>query len=100
MQKVTVVAKLKAKSGLEEKVKEELLKMVEAPRKERGCLNYDLHVDESDPCCFLFYENWVSRMALENHFETEHFKNLQAMKEQLFEEPTAINIMKMVSEPE
>lgn len=100
MQRVTVVARLKAKPGLENKVKEELLKMVEATRKERGCLNYDLHVDESDPGQFLFYENWVSRMALENHFDTEHFKNLQSLKEELFQEPGAISIMKMISDPE
>ena len=100
MKKVTVVARLKAKAGLEDKVKQELLKMVEATRKESGCLNYDLHVDESDPCTFLFYENWVSRMALENHFQTEHFVHLQSLKDELFAEPSAINFMKMISDPE
>lgn len=100
MQKVTVVARLKAKSGLEEKVKQELLNLVEATRKETGCLNYDLHVDSKDPTCFLFYENWVSEMALDNHFHTEHFLNLRAKAEELFAEPSAINIMKMISEPE
>jgi len=100
MKKVTVVARLKAKAGLEEKVKQELMKMVEATRKESGCLNYDLHVDESDPACFLFYENWVSKMALDNHFHTEHFVRLQSMKDELFAEPTSINFMKMISDPE
>ena len=100
MQKVTVVARLKAKSGMEEQVKQELLKMVEETRKEKGCLNYDLHVDEKDPGTFLFYENWVSKMALDNHFHTKHFLALRAQGEKLFAAPTDINIMKMISDPE
>ncbi len=100
MQKVTVVAKLKAKEGLEEQVKSELLKLVDATRKERGCLNYDLHVSESDPGVFLFYENWVSKMALDNHFNSEHFLHLRSKASELFAEPSAIEIMKMVSDPE
>lgn len=100
MQRVTVVACLKAKLGLEDKVKQELLKMIEPTRREVGCLNYDLHVDRDDPGTFLFYENWVSEMALDNHFHTPHFLRLQSLKEELFQEPGKINIMKMVSEPE
>lgn len=100
MKKVTVVARLKAKAGLEEKVKQELLKMVEATRKEHGCLNYDLHVDESDPGSFLFYENWISKMALDDHFHTDHFVRLHAMQDELFAEPASINMMKMISDPE
>lgn len=100
MQKVTVVAKLKAKSGLEEQVKQELLKMVDETRKEKGCLNYDLHVDEKDPSTFLFYENWVSMMALDNHFQSKHFLALRAQADMLFAAPSDINIMKMISEPE
>lgn len=100
MQKVSVVARLKAKVGLEEKVKQELITLVEASRKEKGCLNYDLHVDTSDPCTFVFYENWVSEMALANHMETDHFLHMCSLQDQLFDEPAKINILKMISEPE
>ncbi len=100
MQKVSVVAKLKAKVGQEEQVKRELIKLVEATRKEKGCLNYDLHVDTEDPRTFIFYENWVSRMALANHMETEHFLHLRSLSEQLFDEPSKISVLKMISDPE
>ena len=30
---------------------------------EAGCLNYDFHVDASDPCVFAFYENWRSPVS-------------------------------------
>jgi quinol monooxygenase YgiN len=100
MQKVTVVAKLRAKEGMEDRVKQELMTMVEETRKEKGCINYDLHVDDTDKGTFLFYENWVSKMALEHHFETPHFRRLRSLTEELFAVPTEINLMKMVSDPE
>jgi quinol monooxygenase YgiN len=100
MQKVSVVACLKAKAGLAEKAGQELMMLVEASRKEKGCLNYDLHVDIADPESFVFYENWVSRMALANHMETSHFLRLQALEAELFHEPAKIRILKMMSEPE
>lgn len=99
MQKVTVVAKLKAKAGLEEKVKSELMTMVAETRKENGCINYDLHVDKQDSGTFLFYENWVSQNALDAHFETPHFVRLHKMSDELFAVPAEIKIMSMVSEP-
>lgn len=100
MQRITVVARLKAKLGLEDKVKQELLKMIEPTRREVGCLNYDLHVDKDDPGTFLFYENWVSEMALDNHFQTPHFLHLHGLQDALFAEPGKISLMKMISEPE
>jgi quinol monooxygenase YgiN len=57
-------------------------------------------VDKEDPGTFLFYENWVSEMALDNHFHTPHFVRLQGLKGELFAEPSQISIMKMISEPE
>jgi quinol monooxygenase YgiN len=99
MKKVSVVARLKAKAGQEEKVKQELFKLVEETRKEAGCLNYDLHVDTANPQVFVFYENWVSEMALANHLETPHILRLRSMAE-LFAEPTKIDILKMLSDPE
>jgi len=100
MQKVSVMATLKAKAGQERKVKQELVKLLEATRKEKGCLNYDLHVDAEDPCTFIFYENWVSRMALANHMETEHFLHLRSLQAELFAEPTKISVLRMISDPE
>ena len=39
MSKVTVIAKLKAKPGLEEKVRQELEVRVKETEKEPGCIN-------------------------------------------------------------
>lgn len=100
MKKVTVVARFKAKAGMEEKARQELMKMVEPTRRESGCLNYDLHVDCKDSSTFLFYENWISEIALDNHCRTEHFLHLRSVVDDLFVEPASVDIMKMITEPE
>ncbi len=99
MQRVTVVAKLVAKPGLESRVKKELLKMVEETHKEPGCINYDLHVRADDPKTFLFYENWVSQEALDEHMATPHFKHLKAVAADIFAADPEILLFELISEP-
>ncbi len=99
MSKVTVVAKLVAKNGLESRVKSELLKMVEETVKEDGCLNYDLHISLDDPRVFLFYENWESKAALDKHMQTAHFLHLSSLVAELFSEQPEIKLFEHVSAP-
>ena len=89
--KVTVVAKLKAKPGLEDEVKKHLSALVAPTRTEEGCINYDLHQAKDDPSQFLFHENWVSREALDRHLAKPYLQNLMARADELFAEP--INVM-------
>lgn len=99
MQRVSVVAKLTAKEGQEQRVEKELLDLVEKTRQEKGCINYDLHVSLDKPGTFFFYENWVSKGCLDNHFETPHLTRLVKLQEELFSCPPEISVLKMVSEP-
>ena len=75
MSKLTVIAKVVAKKGSVESLKSELLKLVPPTRKEAGCIEYNLHQDNEDPAVFVFYEAWDSLASLENHMNSEHFKN-------------------------
>lgn len=100
MQKVTVVATLKAKEGKEQKVEQELLNMVNETRKETGCLNYDLHKSVDCPRTFIFYENWVSKQCLELHFQTPHLVRLRELQSELLDCAPDIKLLKMVSLPE
>lgn len=75
MSQLTVIAKFKAKDGCAEKVKVELLKLIGPTRKEKGCINYDLHEDNSDAGVFIFHENWESNELLDKHLSSEHIKN-------------------------
>ena len=74
---VTIIAKIVAKPASVEKVKGELLKLVEPTRKETGCIEYHLHQDKSDPAQFTFYERWESAEDLQKHMQSEHFKHFQ-----------------------
>lgn len=72
---VTVVAKIVVKEKFIEPVKAELLKLIDPTRQERGCIEYRLHQDNEDPGVFIFYENWESMASLEQHMNTDHFRN-------------------------
>jgi quinol monooxygenase YgiN len=71
-QKLTIVAKIVAKEGKAELVKSELLKLIDITRAEEGCINYDLHQDNSNQNMFLFYENWTSRALWQTHMGNAH----------------------------
>jgi len=57
--KVTVIARIKAKTGEVQRVKEELLKLLAPTRAENGCINFDMHQGAADHSQFLFHENWT-----------------------------------------
>ncbi|MCP4629646.1 MAG: antibiotic biosynthesis monooxygenase [bacterium] len=71
-----VMAKLKAKSGEEEKMEEALRGMVARVAQEEGTLTYTLHRSRKDPTVFLFYEKYVDDAALKTHSSTPYFKEL------------------------
>ena len=69
---LTIVARIRAKEDSVELIKAELLKLIEPTLKEEGCIQYDLHQDNSDPTVFLFFENWETRDLWQNHMNSEH----------------------------
>lgn len=80
---LTVVAEILAKPGCEQRLREELLRLIEPTRAEEGCLQYDLHESTEQPGRFLFYENWTSRAALDRHLATPHLERLSALLAEL-----------------
>jgi quinol monooxygenase YgiN len=87
---VTVVARIKAKPGMEEKVREELSKLLAPTRREKGCINYDMHQSIEDRSLFLFYENWTSEEDLQNHLGSPHIRAWFDLSQQLLAEPVEI----------
>jgi quinol monooxygenase YgiN len=87
---VTVVAELIAKRGCEAKLATELRAMVEATRREDGCVQYDLHVATDEPGRFVFYENWTSREALDRHAASAHIQAFGAKAAELLVQPVRI----------
>ncbi len=74
----TVIARIQAKGGCEDAVVTELHKLVEPSRRDKGCLNYDMHVSLETPGLFVFYENWETKAHWEAHMETEHLQTWRA----------------------
>ncbi|NMH89674.1 putative quinol monooxygenase [Flavivirga algicola] len=71
-QKLTIVAKILAKEEKRDLVKNELLKLIDITKAEKGCINYDLHQDNQNGNLFLFYENWESRELWQEHMNNAH----------------------------
>ena len=90
--KVTVVARIKAKEGLEERVKQELINLLAPTRSEEGCISYDLHQSVHDKSLFLFYENWKTEDDLKRHLENLPLKNFLKQVEELLTEPPDVTL--------
>ena len=74
---LTIVAILQALPDHEDAVAEALIACIEPTLAEDGCLQYDLHRDNTTPGLFLFYENWASREQWQVHMESDHLKTMK-----------------------
>lgn len=83
---ITINAILKAKPGKEASLREELVKVVQASRKEEGCINYTLHESTEERQTFVFYETWRDEDALKSHIESEHYSNYRKNIESLIQQ--------------
>ncbi|MGB5894742.1 MAG: putative quinol monooxygenase [Ignavibacteriaceae bacterium] len=82
---LTIMAKIKAKQNAIEKVREELLNLVEPTCQEKGCMDYILHQDLEDPSVIMLYENWESNADLDAHMNAKHFKDCFAEIDGLYD---------------
>ncbi|HYP25393.1 MAG TPA: putative quinol monooxygenase [Blastocatellia bacterium] len=92
--KLTVIARMKAKPGMEEELKRELLGLVPPTRAEEGCINYDLHQSLQDASRFLFHERWESEAHLKTHSQSEHIRRFRARAADLLDGATEIELWK------
>jgi quinol monooxygenase YgiN len=95
--KVTVVARIRAKEGMEEKVKQELMALVSPTRSEKGCINYDLHQSVENKSLFMFYENWASKRDLDEHLEMPYMKSHMEKASEILAEPGDITLWEMIT---
>ncbi len=96
---LTVIATITAKSGKVAEVRRELDKLILATRREKGCINYDLHVSLNDACSFVFYENWESGEALRAHAESAHMRAWAKSRIPLLAAPVKVQLFHMLSSP-
>lgn len=82
---LTVVAWIRAASGAEDAVRAALLSIVPPTLEEEGCIDYQLHVVDDDPCLFYFVEHWRSGEDLDAHLSTPHVRGAIATVEDQIE---------------
>lgn len=97
-QPLTIIGRLRARPGRESDLRDALMKVLKESRHEPGCINYDLHVAETDPSLFVLYENWSSQDALDEHFQLPHSITLAARFPELLAEPLVMERLIEISD--
>lgn len=75
---IVVTSTFKTKPGMRDTVLELAYPCVEATRKEKGCIRYELFMSSEDSVTLQFIEEWTDIQALREHLKTSH---LTAFKE-------------------
>lgn len=71
---IRVVAHILSKPEKIGELREMLLGFLEPTRREAGCIRYEVHVNNADPCEFMFIEEWESDEALDAHLASPHIQ--------------------------
>ena len=83
---LTVIARMHAKPGKEQELREALEALIPTTLAEKGCVNYDLHQGVEDPRWFFFYENWDSAEDLDAHLQAPHLVEFAGRLDELLDE--------------
>lgn len=65
-------------------------KLATETRNEPGCIMYHLHQNTMNETQLTFIEEWTNEEALQQHFETDHFKRAVAQIQDLLAKPSDI----------
>lgn len=93
----TIIGTVVAKPEKRDELLHILSAQVAPTRAEPGCINYDFHRDQADPNVFVFYENFASKAALEDHLKKPHLKPLMDRLDELLAKPVDIRFLDMLS---
>jgi quinol monooxygenase YgiN len=93
----TIIGTVVAKPEKRDELMLILAAQVAPKRAEPGCINYDFHCDKADPNTFIFYENFASNEALDDHLKQSHLKPLMDRLDELLAEPVNIRHLDMLS---
>jgi quinol monooxygenase YgiN len=93
----TIIGTVVAKPEKRDELLHILSAQVAPTRAEPGCINYDFHCDQLNPNVFVFYENFASKAALEDHLKKPHLKPLMDRLDELLAKPVDIRFLDMLS---
>lgn len=66
---LTIIARPTVDPDQVEEIKDAMLDLVDATRREDGCIRYELHQDNAQPNRFVFVETWESRELWRKHMD-------------------------------
>lgn len=69
---ILVAGSLKYAPGAIPMLEDAMQKVVQATRREDGCINYDFAIDVSDPTRLIVFERWRDQKALDGHIDSPH----------------------------
>jgi quinol monooxygenase YgiN len=95
--RITVLARMKAKPGMEEEVKREVMSLVGPTRSEKGCINYDLHRSLENKSHFMLHENWVSKRDLDEHLAMPYLKAFMEKANKILTEAVEVTLWEKIS---
>jgi quinol monooxygenase YgiN len=95
--RITVLARMKAKPDMEEKVKREIMSLVSPTRSEKGCINYDLHQSLENKSHFMLHENWVSKRDLDEHLAMPYLKAFMEKAKKILAEAVEVTLWEKIS---
>jgi quinol monooxygenase YgiN len=95
MPEVRIIAKVTARKGKEEYLKNALQEILEPTHAEPGCKVYEIYVSDSYGR-FYFYEVWENKEALERHAVSAHFQRLTKTIDGLLDGELEVNFVQMV----
>ena len=93
---LTVIAVIEAKPGYESRVKKALLALIAPTRGEKGCIDYELHVQKDNKRSFLFYENWTSKSQLDKHLAMPHLKTFDRVTRGFLAKPVTLSFWRRI----
>ncbi|MGX5834694.1 putative quinol monooxygenase [Aeromonas piscicola] len=95
--KLVSIAVLKARAGMREPLRRELLKLVVPTRREPGNLDYVLFELRDEPGTFYMREAFVNQAALDVHCATDYFQAFANQADALLAEPLRLILLDEVS---
>jgi quinol monooxygenase YgiN len=96
---IIVVAVITAKPEFTEKVKENLLYLVEMTHQETACITYDLHQDLDNPNQFTMYEIWKNEVGFQAHLQMPYLSEFGEKAKDWFEQPLALSKLVRLNDP-
>jgi quinol monooxygenase YgiN len=67
-------------------------KLVELSLKDKGCIDYGLYQDLKNPGVLTFLEEWEDEKSLEEHLNSDHFKEISPLLSECLEKDSEVNV--------